>query len=469
MLAPLIAVVVAAVVVGVAGEAEGQGNARDTARPVKTSGLLVPTRDGRLLAASAARIDRKAGVIDKAGSFAVGLGGSAPDYQSAALGLVRLTPRGTLDAGFGGNGAVVTPLAPPDNRDSVAVTALLEDASGRAIVVGWRTQSTALDANFKVVVAARFSVDGTLDQSFGERGVVTTRIGRDDVTQGFAAALDTEGRLLVAGFNGGQNRAAGRMFDDWPVRLVVLRYTAGGALDPTFGSGGIASRVLAPARPEQKTGRDFLYYDYGRIKAAGLVVDRQGRAIVAAARDEGPIVLARFTAQGAPDPGFGNAGSVETPVGKRSALASLSWDGKGRLIAAGTGDNAAVLLRYSADGALDTSFGEGGIRRMPIGEELRVSAALQEPSGHLLVVASGNKSVQLLRVDADGRPDRGFGSNGVVTAELERIVATRAGLAIDDTGTPVVTVASDAGLYVLRFARAAPVEKTLLATPSLAR
>ena len=40
---------------------------------------------------------------------------------------------------------------------------------------------------------------------------------------------------------------------------------------------------------------------------------------------------------------------------------------------------------------------------------------------------------------------------------------------LQTTGTPVVTVASDAGLYVLRFARAAAVEKTLLATPSLAR
>lgn len=465
-----VAVAVLAIVFAAsAAGANGQGNTRDTTRSVKSAGLLVSGRDGGLLTASAARIGRKAGAIDKAGSLVVGLGGSAPDYQSAALSLARLVPRGALDVGFGTNGAVVTPLAPLDNRDSVTVTALLADGSGRSIVAGWRTQSTALDANFKVIVAARYTADGSLDPSYGERGIVTTRIGRDDVTQGFAAALDGEGRLLIAGYNGGRNRNAGKTLDDWPVRVVLLRYTVDGALDPSFGTGGVASRVLVSGRPNEKTGRDFLYYDYGRIKAAGLLVDRQGRAVVAAARDEGPIVLMRYTAQGAPDPGFGSAGSVETPVGKRTAVASLIRDAQGRLIAAGTSDNAAVLLRYSADGVLDASFGDGGIRRTPIGEDLRVSAALQEGSGHLLVVASGNKRVQLSRYDADGRADRGFGSNGVVMAELDRIVATRAGLAVDDAGAPVVTVAGDGGMFYLRFARAGPVDKTFLAIPNTVR
>lgn len=456
-------------VVAAASGAERPSDSRDTAPSVRSSGLLTHGRDGRLRMASAARISHEAGRIDKVGSFLFGLGYGAPGYHSAALSLVRLTPRGVLDPGFGTNGAVITPLPPHKNRDNITVTALLEDTSSRTIVVGWRTLSTALDANFQVIVAARYTAEGALDPSFGERGIVTTRIGRDEVTQAFAATLDGEGRLLVAGYNGGQNRSRGRTLDDWPVRVILLRYTVGGVLDTSFGSGGMASRVLVHSRPNESAGRDFLYYDYGRTKAAGVILDRQGRCVVAAASDDGPVVLMRYTRQGVLDSGFGNAGTVETPVGRRSGVSSLLWDTAGRLLAAGTSDSTAVLLRYSADGALDASFGDGGIRRTPIGEGMRVSAALQEGDGHLLVVASGENGVQLARYDQDGRPDRGFGSNGVLGTKLDRSVATRAGIVIDDTGTPVVAVAGNNGLFFLRFDRMGPVDGAFLPIPNAHR
>jgi len=457
-----------AVAVAASG-AEGPANTRDPSLPVRNSGLLTLGRDAHLRVASAARISHEAGRVDKLGSFLVGLGYSAPGYNSAGLFLVGLTPRGALDPGFGTAGSVIMPLPPLKNRDAVTVTALLEDASGRSIVVGWRTLSTSLDANFQVIVAARCTAKGALDPSFGERGIVTTRIGRDDVTQAFAATLDGEGRLLVAGYNGGRNRSRGRTLDDWPIRVILLRYTVGGVLDASFGTGGIASRVLVPGRPNGSAGRDFLYYDYGRTKAAGVILDRQGRCVVAAASDDGPVVLMRYTRQGVLDSTFGSAGTVETPVGRHSGVSSLLWDTEGRLLAAGTSDNTALLLRYSADGVLDASFGDRGIRRTPIGEGMRVSAALREGDGHVLVVASGNNGVQLARYDHVGRPDQGFGSNGALAAELDRRVATRAGLAIDDTGTPVVTVASDTGMFFLRFDRMGPVDRTFLAIPNAHR
>jgi hypothetical protein len=111
--------------------AQRPDDTRDTALPVKSSGLVRHPRDGHLLVASAGRICHEAGFIDKLGSFLFGLGYGAPGYERAALSLVRLTPRGILDPGFGTNGSVVTPLPPLDNRDRVTVTAPLEDALGR--------------------------------------------------------------------------------------------------------------------------------------------------------------------------------------------------------------------------------------------------------------------------------------------------------------------------------------------------
>jgi uncharacterized delta-60 repeat protein len=429
------------------------GDRRETAVLPKSSGLLTHGRDGLLRIASAARIPHEAGLLDKLGSLAFGLGYGAPAYDSAALCLARLTPRGLLDPGFGNNGSLISPLLPLQNRDRVTVTALLEDAMGGAIVVGWRTLSTAMDANVPVIVVARFTSAGALDPSFGERGIVTTRIEQDGASQAFAATLDGDGRLLVVGYNGGRKRDRPGSFDDWPIRVILLRYTASGVLDTSFGAGGVASHILVPSGPDGQAGREFLLYDYGRTKTAGVILDRQGRSVVAAAGADGPVVFMRFTREGVLDRSFGSAGTVQTPLGKRSGISSLLWDVDGRLLATGTSDDSGVLLRYSADGALDATFGDRGIRRTPIGEGMRVSAAVQEGDGHLLMVASGENSVHLARYDRDGTPDQSFGSNGVVSTAVDKSVATTAGLAIDEKGTPVVTAVTANGIDRQRYFR----------------
>jgi uncharacterized delta-60 repeat protein len=448
------------------GGAQRSGDSRDTPVLPKSSGLLTLGRDGSLRMASAARLHHDAGFIDKLGSLVVGLGFQAPGFDSAALSLVHLTRRGTLDPAFGTNGSVVTPLLPIANHDSAAVTALLEDATGRSIVVGWRTQSTGLDASVPVIVAARYTGAGALDSSFGERGIVTTRIERDYATQAFAATLDGDGRLLVAGYNGGRKSARPGAFDDWPIRVILLRYTASGVLDTSFGAGGVASHILVPGGPGGQAGREFLLYDYGHTKTAAVILDRQGRSVVAAAAADGPVVLMRYTREGILDSSFGSAGTVQTPIGKRSGISALFWGIDGRLLAAGTSDDNGVLLRYSADGVLDATFGDRGIRKTPIGEGLRVSAAVQEADGHMLTAASGMNSVQLARYDRDGKPDPRFGSNGVISTAVDRTVATTAGLAIDDAGTPVVTVGAANGMFLLRYNRGGQVDKSFLAVPN---
>ena len=447
--------------------AQRPGESRDTSPLPRSAGLLSYGRDGHLRTASAVRIHQEAGWLDKLGSFVVGLGYQAPGFDSAALGLVRLTQSGAVDPGFGNKGSVVTPLLPLQNHDRVTVTALLEDASGRTIVVGWRYTSTLLDSNIQVIVAARYTSAGALDSSFGEQGIVTTRVEQASVTDAVAATLDGDGRLLVAGYNGGvSKRDSYGSFTEWPIRVIVLRYTAGGVLDTSFGAGGIASRELKPkGQRGSQPGMDFLVHDHE--KAAGLILDRQGRPVVAAATDDGPVVLMRYTRDGVLDSSFGSAGTVQTPIGKSNAVSTLLWDAEGRLLAAGTSDDSGVLLRYSADGALDTTFGDGGIRRTPLGEGMRVSAALREGDGHLLIAASGNTSVQLARYDRDGKPDQGFGSNGVINTVVDKTVATTAGLAIDDKGTPVVTAAGANGIFLLRYNRGGAVGKSFLAVPNL--
>jgi len=175
----------------------------------------------------------------------------------------------------------------------------------------------------------------------------------------------------------------------------------------------------------------------------------------------------RYTRDGVLDASFGSAGLVQTPIGKSNTISTLLWDAEGRLLAAGTSDDSGVLLRYSADGALDATFGDGGIRRTPLGKDMRVSAALREADGHLLVVASGSNTVQLARYDRDGKPDQAFGSNGVINTVVDKTVATTAGLAIDEKGAAVVTAISPNGFFFIRHNRGGPVDKSFQAVPNL--
>src|SRR5215831_819370 len=316
---------------------QGVRDSGDLSALPKSSGWVVQGRDGNLLVGSGARVRQEAGLVDKVGSFLLGLGSSAEAFESAALSVMRFTPQGPLDARFGNGGWVMTPLLPLRNRNSATVTALLQDRSGRPIVVGWRYLWTAMDADVQVIIAARYTTSGQLDTTFGERGVVTTRVDKTAVTQAFAAALDGQDRLLVAGYSGGRKvRDPRGSFDDWSVNAILVRYTPGGVLDASFGDRGVASQAIDPSGKDKRTGRDYLLYDYKHTKTAGLVLDPQGRAVVAASNGEGPALLMRYSQDGSLDPTFGTAGIVRTAVGAGFSISTLLWDSKGRMVAAGT-------------------------------------------------------------------------------------------------------------------------------------
>jgi len=188
------------------------------------------------------------------------------------------------------------------------------------------------------------------------------------------------------------------------------------------------------------------------------VLDPQGRAVVAASNGEGPALLMRYSQDGSLDPTFGTAGIVRTAVGAGFSISTLLWDSKGRMVAAGTNGDRMLLVRYSGDGVLDSAFGAGGMSSIPMGEGMRVSAALQEREGQLLVVASGENGVHLARFDRDGMLDKTFGSEGVIRSASGRRLATTAGLAIDAAGIPTVATLSGDRILLTRYNREGPVE-----------
>jgi len=77
-----------------------------------------------------------------------------------------------------------------------------------------------------------------------------------------------------------------------------------------------------------------------------------------------------------------------------------------------------AVIRYNANGTLDSSFGINGINTINVGPANNVASALEiQPDGKIIVVGNydtGNAmNFMLLRYDTVGRPDSSFGINGI--------------------------------------------------------
>jgi uncharacterized delta-60 repeat protein len=144
-------------------------------------------------------------------------------YQAYVM---RLGPNGTPDAGFG-SGGVALPAAGWNEYQSV-----LGLADGSVVAAGrqYRQGNNAW-------IVSRFGANGTPDAGFGAGGSVEV-----DASAGDDAAVD----LAVSG-SGTGIYASGYVEDD-AKSLTVARLTASGALDPAFGTGGLAFLALPDGR-----------------------------------------------------------------------------------------------------------------------------------------------------------------------------------------------------------------------------
>jgi len=181
------------------------------------------------------------------------------------------------------------------------------------------------------------------------------------------------------------------------------------------------------------------------IASDGSVADG-GAPADAAAGETGPapavdtdLVLARFLADGKPDPTFGMNGVVRVDLGPgagttRDSLWNVARDAQDRLLLFGSRkgegtriDTDRVVVRLTPNGAVDETFATKGFHTLNIanlGDNARLgvvqadgkiltSGYTSQPSG--VGTQSVNKIV-LLRLNADGTPDTTFGVSGVVNS-----------------------------------------------------
>ena len=284
-----------------------------------------------------------------------------PDGKMLAFGVLRTTQssvwilrfnrNGSIDTTFGINGLVTTPLR-ANFLEAWHGGALLPNGK---IVVGGNVGSVG-NENFAL---ARYNADGTLDDEFGDDGMVAVDLGGSFETVN-AIAVQDDSKIVAAG----KSNALHLEFD-----LAAARFNPDGSLDTSFHGNG---KLIYPRNSADVANAAIIQPD-GKVLIGGRV---------------GPFCgVLRLNEDGSPDPTFSSGGLVvhtNTSIGKDLAL---QRDGK--IISVGDG-----LVRFNADGTLDQTFGVGG--RVTVFATF-LSAVKARPDGRLVV--AGNSSTALPGTD----------------------------------------------------------------------
>lgn len=278
---------------------------------------------------------------------------------------------------------------------------------------------------------------GLLDRDFGRRGLVRTDLA-EGADAAAAVALLPDGRLLVAG------RATGDAGSD----LALVRYLPDGTRDLSFGDGGVVLGDFAGDDEAQA----LAIGPEGNIVAVGSTTGADGRR---------EILVARYTADGAPDEGFAERGRLVLRIGDAGARARAVGVGvDGSVVVAGSavrgGRERFCVLRLDPTGRLDPGFGEAGIALVEFEEGWGGAWALaMEQEGDLLVAGTVDADLAVARYDAGGRLDPDFGDDGLALVDVDggrdvaRAVAVRPDGRVLVAGTTARTGGSDFALVRL--------------------
>jgi uncharacterized delta-60 repeat protein len=360
--------------------------------------------------------------------------------------VARLTTFGCPDPNFGGS----------------ALDRFVNYPGGRAVSV---------DAQGRIVVAAgpiliRLTSDGTPDPSFGSDGEFdpTRNSGLNFSDFGFGSmSVLPDGEIVLAGgytygkqlvfridANASETLSAslltvgnqyyssdaigqdGRLLVVGHDSLTVTRLdpsaspNSGYSIDPDFGTNGHA--VVAPlAGPTSDCSTAAATLPDGRVIVLGSIIGGDGSSQVG---------LFRYNPDGSPDPNYGQGGRTGMNLGQSSTPVSLAIQPDGTAVVSAIADGQFVVARYRPDGSPDPGFGaasgSGRVGVDLVGLDDKVNPFFLVIPHQTIAVQSDRKvlltgyisdpvrqtGVTLLRLNADGTRDTGFGTGGEVVTDL---------------------------------------------------
>jgi uncharacterized delta-60 repeat protein len=296
---------------------------------------------------------------------------------------LRYNQDGSLDQSFGLGGRQTTDFSgATDSPTSVVI-----QQNGRIVVAGY----AAHGSGGSTFALARYNQDGSLDQSFGSGGKLTTDFfGRIDVAD--SIAIQPDGKLVVAGYAFRTSAVSSLVF-------ALARYNTDGSLDQTFGAGGKQTTAFFGNGDAAAT---VAIQPDGKIVVAGSAFQDSASSIAV-------FALARYNPDGSLDQTFGARGKQTTGFfGSGDHALGVAMQANGMIVAAGAAAHSSstadlALARYNPDGTLDQTFGASGLRttnlRGNVDDNDEAAGVVIQPDGKIVVAGTTGRSGAISTLD----------------------------------------------------------------------
>jgi uncharacterized delta-60 repeat protein len=380
-----------------------------------------------------------------------------------AFAVARYTSNGSLDSSFGSGGKFSTRVG--KYWDTVAATAIQPD--GKILVAGDSMFIVNGTLSGHLMQLVRYNANGSLDTTFGSKGVVSFSFTRNSSQESGNVAVQSDGKIDLAGWVAGS-----------PNALALVRFTSNGSLDTTFGSGGseqIHVNSGGIGEPDNGSRVQLVLQPDGRMVVSGTVTlpTTPGNYDTYAA-------LARVNSNGTLDSSFGNGGEVAAALGSTaSQAAGLALQQEGKLVVVGHARNPLfvdmALARFNSNGALDSSFNGTGLLDLDIGvapynadlhyhQNALNDVAIQSDGKFVAAgVADGDSYSRfaLLRVNGNGSVDSTFGNAGLILTSITSNGDSPNAIALQSDGKIVL-----GGDGLARYLASAPQIGSFSASPS---
>ena len=250
--------------------------------------------------------------------------------DTTELAVVRLDTNGSLDSSFSGDGFARVLAGTQSQGHHIRLT-----PGGRMVVAGF-----AYSGGAALPLIARLTSTGALDRSFDGDGMRVLPASLGGTVLGHAGGVDVtgDGRVLVGLWENHVNS------HHWG----VARLTPAGALDGSFGGGdAVVTSTLTSSN--------------GGVIMRGLEIDGHGRIVVGGSAAGNQPAIARYSAPGVPDAGFGSAGAVVvTDTDAQLYADGFTVDASDRPLLSGDDGGNMVVARFTAGDPPGPPPGDGG-------------------------------------------------------------------------------------------------------------
>jgi uncharacterized delta-60 repeat protein len=318
-------------------------------------------------------------------------GGYCNNPPGSIFCLVQYDLSGNVDSSFGSGGYVTFDFTGSTNEYNTSLA-----LQGDKIIQSGECRSASGNLQFCLV---RYKADGSLDTSFNSPlGYRIYDLPTSLFDSARALAIQTNGYILQGGIcEVGSN-----------YNFCLTRYNPNGD--------GIDFSFIPNIIPEDYDLAFALAFQDNKILQSGFCTSNF--------LFYSKFCVMRYNSDGSIDSGFGSGGYVlyDIPVSDYDNANSLILQSDGKILQGGScaisGTNQFCIVRYNANGSIDSTFGTNGymIFDIPDSSDDQASAIALQTNGKILQAGtckiSGKNQFCIVRYNANGSIDSTFGTNG---------------------------------------------------------